>query len=302
MLESSRREFIRNCGIGVGLAMTSNLWLGVLFNSAKAQAGPERFGISVEDMKKLLEIALSKGGEFSELYFEYSVTNSVVMSEDIIKSSSESVQLGVGVRVLKGEQTGYGFTNDMTFESIKSAAITAAAIADGNAKAAVANLNISKPSIQIYDLKNPFFDKTLDVKIDLVKQAYNAAKNHDSKIVKISSSMAEDIQYVTIANSEGLLISDERPQVRLMVQATAFDNKNRTTAYANAGGRIGVDFYKQPKTTPAEIGKRAAEEAILLLSAIPAPPGEQTVVLGSHQSGVMIHEAVGHPLEADGVW
>ncbi|MGA2297778.1 MAG: TldD/PmbA family protein [FCB group bacterium] len=304
MIYNTRRDFLKNCGMGLGLAVTSNLFKGNLF----AQSGPasqlsteNRYGITIEEMKKLLEIALSKGGDFSELYFEYSIANSVTMAEDIIKSSSENIRLGVGVRVLKGEQTGYGYTNDLTFEKIKAVALTAAAIANDNSQLSIANLNIAQPKLQVYDLSNPFYDKNLELKIDLIKEAYNTAKSYDNRITKVTTSLAEDIQYITIANSEGLLISDTRPQVRISTSSTAIEKGNRTTAYASGGGRIGVDFYKNV-VTPAEIGKRASEEAIILLSAVNAPAGEQTVVLSSHQSGVMIHEAVGHPLEGDGIW
>ncbi|MDP2362324.1 MAG: TldD/PmbA family protein, partial [Ignavibacteria bacterium] len=259
------------------------------------------FGLSKEDIQKLLSLSLSKGGDFADLYFEYRVSNSVTMEEDILKSSSESISLGVGVRVLNGEQTGFGYTNDMTIESIKSAALTAAAIASGNVKVNFNSLNQIKPKLQIYDMKNLVSDKRLEDKIELVKRAYSAAKNYDSKISKVSASMADEIQYITIANSEGILVSDARPQVRLTAVATAELNGKRNTGFHSAGGRVGMDFYKT-EITPEFIGRKSAEESIILLDAKDATPGEQSVVLSKDQSGVMIHEAVGHPLEADGAW
>jgi TldD protein len=305
MSEQSRRTFLKQCGVGMGAVMASGLWANGMLTGCSPQDGDaffeNIFQISREEMKKLLLIALSKGGEFSELYFEYSINNSVRMEEDIIKSSSESISLGVGVRVINGEQTGYGYTNDLTFEKIKHAALTAAAIANSNAKEKIADLNVISPKLQTYDMKNSFSEKHLEDKIKIVKEAYLGAKDHDTKIAKVTASLADEIQYVTIANSDGLLISDVRPQVRLMVSATANDNGNLSTAFANNGGRVGTDFYKT-KDTPTEIGKRAAKEALILLEADDAPAGEMPVVLHKDQSGVMIHEAVGHPLEADGVW
>jgi TldD protein len=108
MTEINRRDFVKNVGFGMGMAISSNIWLdslfaGVLPDPGKA-GGEGFFGVSQEEMRKLLGIALSKGGNFSELFFEYRVSSSVAMEEDILKNTSESIQIGVGVRVLNGEQ------------------------------------------------------------------------------------------------------------------------------------------------------------------------------------------------------
>ncbi len=300
-----RRDFIKKCGLGMGAAITSHFWAEKLF-AGKLPTEPKKgevnlFGFTKEEIRKLIDYGLSKGGEFSELFFEYSVSNSVMMSEEIIKSSSESISLGVGVRVIKGTQTGYGYTNELTFEKIKQTALTAAAIAEGNAKVNSVDLKEYMPKIQAYTLDNLITEQELKNKIELIKTSYNAAQSFDSKIIKVTSSIADSIQYVTIANSEGLLISDVRPQVRLVTSATAEKGTIRGTGNGNNGGRIGMDFYKNV-VTPKQIGEDAAREALELLEADFAPAGEYPVVLSKHQSGVMIHEAVGHPLEGDANW
>lgn len=296
----NRREFIKKSSLGMGVIMTSNLWLNKLFAKEDIEF-EDIFQCSNEDIKKLLEIALSKGCDFSEFFFEYKVFNSVTMQEDIIKSSSQSIILGVGIRALKGNQEGYAYTNDLSFEKIKKAALSASAIANGPSKVKVANLNVLKPKIQAYDLDQPLSKLELEQKIELIKEAYFSAQNYDNRIVKVSSSLGEELQIVKIANSEGLVISDIRPQVRLSTTATAQDKNVKNTGSYNHGGRVGLNYYKNV-ITPKEIGRRAAEEAIILLSAKDAPAGEMPVVLGKEQSGVMIHEAVGHPLEGDSNW
>jgi len=303
MYDMNRRDFLKKSGAGLAAGIASSLWFDLLAHgkipSLSSGLFEERFGVSPEDMRKILEIALSKGGEFSELFFEYRILNSVRMEEDIIKDSSENVSLGVGIRVLKGLQTGYGYTDDLSFEKMKQTALTAAAIAAGMSGVSVAKLQENKLKTQTYDMMSPFADVNLASKVELVKEAYNAAKSYDGRITKVQASLVDEIQYVTIANSEGLLISDVRPQVRLVATATAQDKGIRNTGNGNAGGRVGLGFYKNT-LTPTQIGKRAGEEAITLLSAVDPPAGEQPVVLGSFQSGVMVHEAVGHPFEADG--
>ncbi len=305
MVDRTRRNFLRKSSIGLAATLTSGLWFDMLAKGIISPPSPslfeERFGVSREDMKKILDIALSKGGEFSELFFEYRVQNSVSMEEDIIKDSTENITLGVGIRVLKGAQTGYGYTDDLSFEKMKQTALTAAAIASGNSKFSIANLSEKFSGLKVYDLNLPMGDVTLDIKVDLVKKAYSAAQAYDKRIIKVQSSLADELQYITIANSDGLIIADARPQTRMVVIATAEEKGVSNTGFKSAGGRVGLNFFKTTET-PEYTGRKASEEAISLLSAADPVAGEQPVVLGSRQSGVMIHEAVGHPLEADANW
>jgi TldD protein len=302
MNDINRRTFLRRGGVGLVATLSSGFWYDMLAKGLAPYPSPtlfeERFGISHEDMSRVLQIALSKGGDFSELFFEYKILNSVRMEEDIIKDSSESITLGVGIRVLKGQQTGYGYTDDLSFDKMKQTALTAAAIAAGKAKLQVADLTQVKSDLQVYDLKEPFSDVKLGAKVDLVQRVYAAAQSYDKRITKVQASLSDEMQYITIVNSEGLMISDARPQVSMRVFSTAEEGGNRKTGFRSAGGRVGGDFFVSTET-PEAVGTSASKDAVTLLSAVDPAPGEQPVVLGSRQSGVMIHEAVGHPLEAD---
>jgi len=305
MRKLNRRDFIKNVGVGVGIAMTTPFWLETLLANSPNSIGnnliSSHFGFAKEQINQLLQIALSKGGDFSEFYFEYSKNNSVAMEEGLIKNSSEVIALGVGIRVIKGNNFGYAFSNELTFESIRSAALTAAAIATGNSRVQAVNVSETKLAKTVYDLSSPVSDLALSDKIKMIQAGHDAAAKVDSRIKTVSANLIDGMQYLTIANSEGLLISDVRPQVRLMVSATAIDGSNRGTANANAGGRVSYDFYKTT-AKPEDLGTKAANEALILLTARNAPAGEMPVVLDRNQSGVMIHEAVGHPFEADAIW
>jgi len=299
----NRRDFLKKSRTGLTAAAASSLLADVSFSGPTMEKThpllQDRFGVSVEDMRKILNAALSKGGDFSELFFEYRVANSVRVEEDIVKESSESVSLGLGIRVLKGEQTGYAYTSDLSYNKMKETALVAAAIASSGGKTSALPLSAVSSLPQRYDMARPFSETALGTKIDLVKQAYASARQFDARIIQTQSLLTDEIQHVTIANSEGLIVSDTRPQVRLSVWATAEENGSRNTGFFSGGGRVGLAYFDNERT-PAAIGEKAAEEAVTLLSAVDPPAGEQPVVLGSNQSGVMIHEAVGHPLEADG--
>jgi TldD protein len=301
-----RRKFLQLAGAGAGAVVLSSLFYDQLFAGMILKPGEElfasRFGVSKQVMKKVLDAALSKGGDFAELFFEYALNNNVVMEDDIIRESSEDITLGVGIRVLNGKQTGYAYTSDLSPETMQRAALTAAAIASTGAKVRVAAIKPVQPGRQVYLMTSPFADAPLGDRITLVKEAYAAAKGHDPRISKVVANLGDSLQCVTIVNSEGLMVSDARPQVRLRASATAEEKGRRVTGSSNKGGRVGMTFYRTPGTTPKEIGEAAGKEAVILLSATDPAPGEMPVVLGRFHSGVMVHEAVGHPLEADGNW
>ena len=256
------------------------------------------FGITEPDIKKILSAALSSGGDFAELFFEYRMVSSMHMEEDLLKESSEYISMGTGVRVLKGDQTGYAYTNEPVPDKIRQAARIAAAIAGGTGSVRTAGLSRILPPSQTYDIRLPMHELEFNGKYDLVHAANLSARKFDSCIEHVQVTLADEIRSVTIANSEGLFISDIRPQMRMAVRATARKNSRRNTGLCTGGGRVGLHYFKDV-ATPESIGEKAANEAVTLLSAADPPAGEWPVVLGCEHSGVMIHEAVGHPLEAD---
>ncbi|MFC1726021.1 TldD/PmbA family protein [candidate division KSB1 bacterium] len=301
MTEINRREFIKKGIGGTVLIMGSSFF----FDMLKCGKAPDPntvfgkyFGVTKEDMGKVLQVALSKGGEYSDLFFEYKISHGINMEEDIIKSTSENISLGVGVRVIKGEQTGYGYTNELTLEKMKSAAETAAAIASGSGKVWSADLTVQNLSSNFYPITEDFAAVDVADKIVMVEESAKAARSVSDKINQVNAFLADEMQYVTIATSEGKIVSDVRPQVRLGVIPRAVSDKGVDVAYATVGGRVGKEYFSG-ENSPASAGEQAGRNVMELLEADHAPAGEMTVVCGAGQSGVMVHEAVGHPLEAD---
>lgn len=258
----------------------------------------DHFNIPPEDLRKHLKTALSRGGDFAELFLEYRIYNAILMEDDIIKETSESVGIGLGIRVLSGEKTGYGYTNDISPQAIQKTALTAASIAGESRDVIPSPFHPKPPSRNLFLLKKPASSVSLSEKIELVKEAYSAALHHDSRITKARASLADLIQYVTIVNSEGTSVTDVRPMVKLVCLAIAEKGTDREAGFYGGGGRVGYEYFRQ-ELKPDFIGREAAAEALHLLEAEPAPAGEMPVVLSAGHSGVLIHEAVGHLLEAD---
>ena len=258
----------------------------------------ERIAIPLENLQKILNIALSSGGDFSEIFLEYKMYNSINMEEDIIKETAESISLGLGIRVISGEKTGYGYTNDLSLEKIKKVALTAASIASGKLQKNSSFLNSFPIKHNFSPGLNPAHNESLEKKILLVQKAYQTAQNFDQKIKKVKVSFIDQIQYVTIVNSGGLMVSDIRPLIKLVCLCIAEKSQKREAGFSGGGGRVGLEYF-QSELKPEEIGRDAAREALNLLEAVLAPAGELPIVLAPGYSGVLIHEAVGHLLEAD---
>lgn len=258
----------------------------------------DTFNLSEETIKKILNLALSRGGDFSEVFLEYRIFTFIKMEDDIIKETAESIDLGMGVRVISGDKTGYGYSNNLSFKDMKKAALTAAQIASGKKKTTMFELFPVSSKFNLYQPLYPSHNASIKKKINIVKRAYAAALDFDTRIIKVTAALTDQIQNIVIANSEGLLISDRRPLVKLTCMAIAEKNGQREAGFYGGGGRVGLEYFDNILTAE-DIGKGSSQEAFHLLEAHLPPAGEMPVILAPGHSGVLIHEAVGHLLEAD---
>ena len=256
------------------------------------------FHISDGEMQKVLDLALSRGGDFSEIFCEYRMFSSILMEEDIIKETGESIGLGIGIRVISGDKTGYAYTNDLSPTKINNAAITAASIANGKISQKAVPMNFKTNAHDLYPVVQAGREALLAEKIALVKKAYVTAQRHDAAVQKVRVSFADLTRYITILNSEGLKVSDVQPMIKLVCLAVAERGESREAGFSGGGGRVGLEYFTGT-LTPEEIGRDAAQEAVQLLDASPSPAGEMPVILSPGHSGVLVHEAVGHLIEAD---
>jgi TldD protein len=209
--------------------------------------------------------------------------------------------MGVGVRVISGERTGYAYSDDLSPEKIRKAARVAACIASGPAKVEKFDLNESAKH-NLYPVIVAPTETAFAERVELVKRADRAARAYDSRVFQVQASYVDNLRQVMVATSEGALSFDRQPLARLSVFATARDRVHAggqpQRGHAGGGGRVELDFFLTQRT-PEHFAREAAREAIAMLDAVEAPAGETTVVLGPGWPGVLLHEAVGHGLEAD---
>src|SRR5271166_6394569 len=257
----------------------------------------EKFGLTERLLERCLGEALSAGGDFADLYFESIASTSIGVDESLVKSASQGVSAGCGVRVVSGERTGYAYTDDLSPDRLLRAARTAALIASGPAKQPVQGFTETKtPSL--YPAPAVDLDSDLSAKLDLFRRADLAARAYDSRITQVRASFSTRRSSDLIAASDGTFASDTQPLARLNVFVLAKDEDRTVRGTSGGGGRVEIDFFQTEKT-PEHFAREAARQAILQLGAVAAPAGEMEVVLGPGWPGVLLHEAVGHGLEAD---
>ncbi|HEY2015444.1 MAG TPA: metalloprotease TldD, partial [Bryobacteraceae bacterium] len=257
-----------------------------------------RFNLSRQDLEAYLAEALSQGGDYADLYFEYLLTSSISIDESMVKSAAQGVSMGVGIRVISGERTGYAYSDDLSPDKIRKAARVAAHIAAGPSKVDKFDLNEGARH-NLYPVLTAPTETAFTERVELVKRADRAARAYDPQIFQVQAAYADNLRYVMVATSEGTLTLDRQPLARLSVSALARHNGGPPQrGHAGGGGRVELDFFLNEKT-PEHFATEAAREAITMLDAVDAPAGEMTVVLGPGWPGILLHEAVGHGLEAD---
>ena len=257
-----------------------------------------RYGIAEHDLEKYLAAALAEGGDYADLYFEHTTTSSILIDESLVKTASEGISMGCGVRVVAGGQTGYAYTDDLAPERILKAAAIAARIASGPARVSSVGLSEIEAGHNFYPVALPPTDREIAEKLEIARRADRAARDYDPSIQQVRVTYGDQIRHVQIAASDGRMVTDFQPLVRLSAYAIAQRDGARQSGSSGGGGRVGLDFF-QGENSPEHHGREAARQAVVQLDAKEAPAGEMEVVLAPGWPGILLHEAIGHGLEAD---
>jgi TldD protein len=257
----------------------------------------DRYGLTAHDLERYLAAALSAGGDYADLYFEYLTTTSISVDESLVKSATQGISAGCGVRVVSGERTGYAYTDDLAPDKIVHAARTAALIASGPAKTPSVNLGRDLER-NLYPVPLPSVEAEVTAKLELVMRADAAARRYDPRIKEVRVGYADELKQVLVVGSDGSFAEDSQPLARLSVFVIARAEQNSARGTAGGGGRVGLEHFSGEKS-PEHFAEEAARQAIIQLDAREAPAGEMEVVLGPGWPGILLHEAIGHGLEAD---
>ena len=254
--------------------------------------------IDAATAERLLSVALSSGGDYADLYFEYRSGADFSFEEGRVRTVGRGVILGLGVRVLRGDATGYAYTEELSEERMREAARTAGQIASSGAAPGPQPVRpIDLPDF--YPVRERSLERPGADKVELLRRADRAARAHDPRIVRVEVSLSEEWREVLVVSSDGRMARDRQPMVRFGVHAVAEENAKRQGGRSAGAARRGMEQFSLPGQSPEEHGREAARLAVAMLHAAEAPAGPMEVVLGPGESGILLHEAVGHGLEAD---
>jgi TldD protein len=244
----------------------------------------------------LLAEALSRGGDFADLFFEYRRGASVAMENGRVRTVGGGVDVGVGVRVVAGASVGYAYSESLAIVEMKRAAETASRIAsDGRVHRPVA---VKRRRLRNrYPVEREVIDIEGKARVELLRRADKAARAADSRVIRVDGSLVSVHKEILVISSDGTMAYDLQPMVRLGVSVVARRGDRTESGSSGGGGRMGLEYFEQ--VSPEAHGREAARVAMNNLDSRPAPAGAMPVVLAPGDSGILLHEAVGHGLEAD---
>ncbi len=254
--------------------------------------------IDAQIVERLLGEALASGGDHADLFFEYRTSCDFAFEEGRVRTVGRAVVLGLGVRVMRGDATGYAYTEELSQSRMAEAARTAAQIAaHGSSHVPVGLTTLLLP--EFYPVGELSLSRPGEDKVALLRRADAAARAYHPHIVRVEAGFAESWADLLVASSDGTMARDRQPMVRLGVHAVAEANGKRQGGRSGTAKRRGLDLFVEPGATPEDLGQEASRLAIAMLDAQAAPAGPMEVVLAAGESGILLHEAVGHGLEAD---
>ncbi|MBI3602965.1 MAG: metalloprotease TldD [Nitrospirae bacterium] len=257
------------------------------------------FGLSDREVRSALEKVNVRDVDYADLYFESRVSESVSMEEGIVKRAVKSVSQGVGVRATAGEKTGFAYSDELTKRDLEIAADAARYIANSpQGGAPVPATHQERPSRDLYPLDASAADIATSERVELLNLIDAEARRYDPRIKNVMASFNHESKRIVVATTEGLVMGDVQPLSRLQVTCIAEEGGNRQIGTFGGGGRVGFAFYRE-QGHYLRYAREAARQAILNLGAVEAPAGVMPVVLAGGWPGILLHEAIGHGLEAD---
>jgi TldD protein len=255
----------------------------------------ERAGLDREVARRLVADALD-GADDGELYLEYAQSEGLVFDNGRLKSASFDTNQGFGLRAVAGEAAGYAHSSEISEPAIRRAGEAVQAVKRGHTGAYAAPPRGT--NVALYGSDNPLESPNFGEKVKLLEQIDAYARNKDERVRQVTASLAGTWQVVEILRADGTLVRDVRPLVRVNVSVVAGEGDRQETGSYGTGGREGFGAFVTEDVWQGAVDE-ALRQALVNLSAMPAPAGTFDIVLGPGWPGILLHEAVGHGLEGD---
>jgi len=263
----------------------------------------EKYDLSPGSLQSVMGQVLGKKVDYADIYFEHQISESIHLEEGAVKKVAKDISQGAGVRAVAEEKTGYAYSDDISIENLALSAETAKYISQGEGMDPVPVAKTIACTRNLYPVDTLPIDVSVEEKMRLLESVDRAARGYDPRIKRVTVSYASEYKRILIANANGEMIQDDLPLIRLSVSCIAEERNRREVGSFGGGGRHEFGFFLQKIEGDEKrfelYAKEAARQAVMALSSINAPAGPMEVVLGPGWPGILLHEAVGHGLEAD---
>ena len=286
---------------GTGVALWELYRLGfsnkIDRNTASLQAFKET-GLDQDQLRKLLDIALAGGGEYADIFLETSLSSYLGYNGEQFQNSGFESISGAAIRVSARGVTAFRAVTDLSWKSLAQAAKEAGAAARSDVRLPAIALNtLQVPNL--YPSASPALFDSITEKQKLLNRVVESAHKAYAHTRVAVTNYRDTLRFLTVATSDGVFAHDAQPLLRITVSVAAADpnTEKKGFGFFNGGGHYGLEYFEQH--SPEHLGQRAVEIARNQLESVAAPSGQLPVVLGPAYSGVLMHEAVGHGLEAD---
>lgn len=249
-----------------------------------------------ELLAKIIKKTISKGADYADIFIEHKSSSELQLEDNKIEKVVSGHYSGIGLRLIYKGKTFYAYSNDFSQDSLFDMASSVIKAAEGASEDVVINLKKKIPHITFPIKKFPN-EIAFSTKVELVMLGNKIARDFHQNIKQVSIFYRDTSQKIKILNSEGFLAEDHRVYTTAFVRVIASDNDIIQTGYESVGGHIGFELFDN--NLIEEIALKSAKRAVMMLKARRAPGGRMPVVISSEAGGTMIHEAIGHGLEAD---
>ena len=256
----------------------------------------EQMGITPELCRNIIQTALQNGGDDCDLYFQHSASSSLQLTDGKVSQASTSLDLGMGVRVIQGDQVGYSYSEDLSPLSLLNAAKIAAQIASSGESKTIPSPSAYKIP-NYYKVEQSWENIDMATRVNLLRKWEQSAFAKDSRVKRVDAVIRDGTSIIMLVRADGRLVEDWRPSTMAYVQCTVEENGKRESNYYNVAARAGLEYYDEARQE--RLVNESVNRAIFQLGASAPPAGEFPVVLAAGPSAILLHEAIGHGLEAD---
>lgn len=254
-------------------------------------------GLQLTDIDELMGRLAGNKIDYADIYFQHSRQEGWSLEDGKVKSGSRSTDQGVGLRAVSGEKTGFAYSDALNFSALEKAAEAARSISNHGGGMSQIPFK-ARTASALYSTADPLTSLASEDKIKLLQLVEAEARASDPRVSQVMASLASVHDVVLVARSDGEMVADVRPLIRLNITVIAEQAGRREQGSYGGGGRYGYQWLLEEDRAKS-FAREAVRQALVNLDAIDSPAGTMTVVLGSGWPGILLHEAIGHGLEGD---